>query len=218
MRRPVFFRRGQVWLPTLWGWLGLLALAAIIVTVVARHLHGYLAVSKPVGARVLIVEGWMGPQELEETAALVRSASYEWVITTGGPIVRWPPAPGHGSFAEQAAWYLGEQGVPRQILTPVAAARVSTDRTYLSALTLRNWAANRGLKLDAFDVITDGPHARRTWVLYRRVFPHATVGIIATRSYDYDAARWWRSSLGAKNVIDQTLGLIWITCCSRGGE
>ena len=218
MKRPVFFRRRQVWFPTLWGWLGLLALAAIVLTVIARQLHGYLAVSKPVGARVLIVEGWMGPQALEETAAVARSGSYERVITTGGPIVRWPPGPGHVSFAEQAAWYLGEQGIPRHLLTPVAAARVSTDRTYLSAVTLRDWAASSGMKLDAFDVITDGPHARRTWLLYRRVFPRATVGIIATGSYDYDAARWWRSSLGAKNVIDQTLGLIWITCCSRGGE
>ena len=184
----------------------------------ARNLHGYLAVTRPVGAPVLLVEGWMGPEELEETAAVVRRRNYERVITTGGPIVRWPPAPGHDTFAEQAAWYLGKQGVAPQALTPVAAVRVSHDRTYLSAVTVRDWAARSGVKLEAFDVITDGPHARRTWLLYQRVFPHAKVGIIATRSYDYDATQWWRSSLGAKNVIDQTLGLVWITCCSRGGE
>ena len=218
MKRPVLLRRREVWLPTLWGWLGILLLAAVLALLVARNLHAYLAVNRPVGARVLIVEGWMGPQELEETAAVVRERSYERVITTGGPIVRWPPGPGHESFAAQAAWYLGEQGVPRQALIAVPAARVSNDRTYLSALTVRDWAMQTGTKLEAFDVITDGPHARRTWVLYRRVFPQARVGIIATRSYDYDAAQWWRSSLGAKNVIDQAIGLAWITCCSRGGE
>jgi hypothetical protein len=162
---------------------------------------------------VLVVEGWMGARGLQETAALLRSHPYERVITTGGPIVRWPPQPGPTSFAEQAAWYLREQGVPQSVLSPVGAASVSTDRTYLSAVTVRDWAARSGLKLEAFDVVSDGPHARRSWLLYRRVFPDAAVGIIATKSYDYDPRAWWRSSTGAKDVIDETIGLVWTKCC-----
>lgn len=218
MKRPALWRRREIWLPTVWGWLIVLGLTMAALIVVARNLHSYLALSRPVSARILIVEGWMGPEELQETAAVFRARGYERVITTGGPIVRWPPAPGPGTFAEQAAWYLGEQGVPAEVLIPVAAERVSTDRTYLSAVTVRDWAARSGVKLDAFDVITDGPHARRSRLLYRRVFPQADVGIIATRSYDYDARAWWRSSTGVKNVIDQAIGLAWVTCCSRGGE
>jgi hypothetical protein len=137
------------------------------------------------------------------------------VITTGGPIIRWPPAPGPSTFADQAAWYLKERGVPENVITPVAARAVSADRTYLSALTVRDWVKASGTRLESFDVISDGPHARRSWLLYRRVFPDAKVGVIATRSYDYDAAKWWRSSLGAKDVIDQTVGLIWVQCCFR---
>jgi hypothetical protein len=215
MKRPALLRRREIWLPTLWGWLVFLVMAAALAVAAARNLHGYLAASKPVGGRVLIVEGWMGPEELEETAEIFRSRGYERVITTGGPIVRWPPAAGPRTFADQAAWYLKERGVPENVITPVAARAVSADRTYLSALTVRDWAKASATRLESFDVISDGPHARRSWLLYQRVFPEAKVGIIATRSYDYDARKWWRSSLGAKDVIDQTVGLIWVRCCFR---
>lgn len=157
----------------------------------------------------------MGPHELEEVARVFRERGYERVITTGGPVVRWPPSAGPKTFAEQAAWYLKERGLPEQAITPVPAPSVSSDRTYLSAVTVRDWAKRSGVRLEAFDVVSDGPHARRTWLLYRRVFPEAEVGVLATRSYEYDAAAWWRSSAGAKNVIDQAVGFMWTRCCFR---
>jgi hypothetical protein len=215
VKRPAFFRRRQVWLPTLWGWTALFFLTALLLFFVAKNTHGFLAVSAPVGARVLIVEGWMGPHELEEAAALFRARGYERVITTGGPIVRWPPAAGPATFAEQAAWYLKARGLPQQAITAVPAPSVSSDRTYLSAVTVRDWAKRTGTRLETFDVVSDGPHARRTWLLYRRVFPEARVGVLATRSHEYDAAAWWRSSAGAKNVIDQAVGFAWTKCCFR---
>jgi DUF218 domain-containing protein len=219
VKRPAFFRRSEIWLPTLWGWLVLLVLGVAVAFLAARNLHGFLATTKPVGARILVVEGWMGSEELEETAAIFRSRGYERVITTGGPIIRWPPSPGPETFADQAAWYLQELGLPENALTAVPAKSTSSDRTYLSAVTVREWAKRSGLRLEAFDVISNGPHARRSWLLYRRVFgPEVKVGILATKSYDYDAARWWRSSIGAQKVIDQAVGVLWVQCCFRAAD
>ena len=216
MKRPALVRRREVWLPTVWGWLVIAVLVVAGGLFVARNLHGFLAVRDPVAARVLIVEGWMGPRELEETAAIVRGGGYERVIATGGPIVRWPSAAGPSTFAEQAAWYLAELGVPKSALVAVPAPTVSSDRTYLSALTVRDWAERRGERLEAFNIVSAGPHARRTRLLYRRVFgPEVSIGVIATRSYDYDAERWWQSSAGAKEVIDETIGVAWTRCCFR---
>jgi hypothetical protein len=214
----IWFRRRTIWLPTLWGWLALL-LAGVALAVTLQHrIHGFLAANDPVGARVLVVEGWMGPEELEETVVIFRKHGYERLITTGGPIQRWPPYAGQSTYAEQAARYLKEQGLPEAVVTAVPASAASHDRTYASALTVRDWAKRSGLRLEAIDVISDGPHARRSRALYRMALgPEVKVGILATRSYDYDAAVWWRSSIGARNVIEQTIALVWVHCCFRTG-
>jgi hypothetical protein len=216
VKRPLFFRRREIWFPTVWGWLALLIVGMAMVALAVRSVHGFLATTDPVGARVLVAEGWMGPEELDETIAVFRARGYERIITTGGPIYRWPPAPGPANYAEQAAWYLREQGVPIEVVIPVPSNSFSRDRTYLSAVTVREWAKRSGLRLEAFDVISDGPHARRSRLLYQLAFgPDVKVGIFATKSYDYDAARWWRSSIGAKNVIEEAIDFAWVKCCFR---
>jgi DUF218 domain-containing protein len=219
VKRPALFRRREVWLPTLWGWAGLLLIFAALVVVMARSIHGFLALSDPVGARVLVVEGWIGPEELDETIAAFRARGYERIITTGGPIYRWPPAPGPSSYADQAAQYLREHGLAEAVLTPVRARGKSRDRTYSSAVAVRDWAKREGVRLEAIDLISDGPHARRSRLLYQLAFgPEVKVGVLATRSYDYDAAKWWRSSIGVRNVIEQAIDYAWVKCCFRPGD
>lgn len=218
MKGPVFFRRREIWLPTLWGWLAVLAVAGASLVLAVRNVHSFLAQRDPVGARVLVVEGWMGPEELDEALATFRSRGYERLITTGGPIIP-RPAQGPAGYAEQAALYLGKQGLPADALSAVPASGRSRDRTYSSAVAVRDWARRSGQRLDAIDVVSDGPHARRSRLLYQMAFgPGVKVGVLATRSYDYDAAKWWRSSLGAKNVIEQAIDFAWVKCCFRPAD
>jgi hypothetical protein len=214
VKRPLLLRRREVWLPTIWGWLLLLALGGATLLLVARYLHGFLATTAPVGARVLVVEGWMGPEELDEAVVAFRSRGYERVVTTGGPIHHWEA--GGATFAAQAAAYLTRHGLPAAAVTIVPAARSAQDRTYQSALAVRDWARRSGTELKAIDVISDATHARRSRLLYRLAFADdVKVGVLATRAYEYDAAAWWRSSTGTKHVIEETIGLLWVKCCFR---
>lgn len=212
MKRPVLLRRREIWLPTLWGWLVFLAAGALICGIIARHLHGFLATSAPVGAHVLVVEGWLGPEELDEAVTAFRAGGYERVVTTGGPVYHW--AAGGATFAEQAATYLKQHGVPAAAVTAVPAARTERDRTYQSAVAVRDWSRRSGTGLTAIDVISDSTHARRSRLLYRLAFGEdVKVGVLATRAYEYDAAAWWRSSAGARQVIEEAVGFLWVTCC-----
>jgi hypothetical protein len=80
--------------------------------------------------------------------------------------------------------YLKERGVPDTALTAVPAGPASRDRTYSNAVALREWVRRSGLRLEALDLVSQGPHARRSRLLYQLALgPQVRVGIFATQSY-----------------------------------
>lgn len=213
MMRPTLVRRREIWLPTIWGWFALLLIGAVAIVLVGGRLHSFLAPIEPAGARVLVVEGWMNPEGLDQAVSAFRAGGYERIVTTGGPIERWPGDYGPATFAEQAADYLKRRGLVDTSVTAVTAPASAQDRTFLSAVMVREWAERSGLAFDAFDVFSSGTHARRSRLLYRLAFgPDIKVGVLAARSSDYDANTWWRTSAGARDVLDQAIGLLWVKC------
>jgi hypothetical protein len=203
-------QRREVWLPTPWGWLALLSAAAGLAIALVASLYPFLAVTDPAGgARVLVVEGWLGPHELDEALAILHRGRYARVLTTGGPLHTWPESAPDATYAHRAADYLKRHGAIG--VTPVPSPITANDRTYFSALKVREWLIAHSEPVDAIDVVSQGPHARRSRLLYERAFgPALHIGVFATGVSDYDAAVWWRSSAGARDVWDQATGLVWV--------
>ncbi len=214
------FRRRQVWLPTLWGVVVLLLLSAAGLFVCARLAYGFLAPHQPAttndgrGARMLVVEGWLDEAELNLAVAAFRSGRYERVLTTGGPIETWQGHLPWRNYAQRAAEHLRSHGLEGVPVVAVAAPASAQDRTFLSAVMVREWARQAGVTLDAVDVFSGGVHARRSWLVYRMALGDAVaVGVLAATPKEYDPARWWRTSAGAKTVISEGLSLAWTKCC-----
>ncbi|HKI63871.1 MAG TPA: YdcF family protein [Burkholderiales bacterium] len=214
MIRPTLIRKRQVWLPTVWGWLFLAVICFAAALAAARNLHGYLAQNAPVGAPILVVEGWLDPDDgLDDAVALFRSGGYSRVVTTGGPLEQWPGVEQPATFAERAANYLVRKGLSKESVTAVPTPGTNEERTYLSAVTVREWAAQSGVKVQGLDILSSGTHARRSRLLYELAFgPSVKVGVYAARFPDYEPDRWWRTSLGAKDVLVQAIGLLWVKC------
>ncbi len=212
----VLFRRREVWLPTVWGLLLMLAIAAAIVVGLARSAYQLLAPQSPApGARTLVVEGWLDRAELHQAVATARSGRYERVLTTGGPIDPTMDVGGWKSFAVRAAAQLRASGLPADMpVIAVPAPAAAQDRSYLSALVVREWAMQNGVALGALDVYSAGVHARRSWLVYRMAFGEAVeVGVLAARPADHDPQRWWTSSVGTKTTLGEILSLAWTKCC-----
>jgi len=204
------FRRREIWLPTIWGWLALLLVGAAAIVLVARSLYPLLAPQDLVRGRLLVVEGWMNPEGLDQAFATFRAGGYEHVVTTGGRI-GWPKPDAHATFAELAADYLRRRGLREVPVTAIPTPDSAQDRTFLSAVMVREWARQTGLTVDALDVVSLGTHARRSHLLYRLAFgPNVAVGVLAARSSEYNADAWWRSSSGTRDVIDQAIALLWV--------
>jgi hypothetical protein len=216
------FRRREVWLPTLWGGLLLLAGATVVVVALALHAYDLLAPHRPArgptgeGARTLIVEGWMQASDLQQAIAVVRDGRYERVLTTGGPIVdSWSDgATGWRNYAERAAAYLRAHGVTGVPVIAVETPDVSRYRSYLSAVRVRDWVQQAGVAGQGVDLYSAGAHARRSWLVYRMAFGDAVeIGVLAAQPVEYDARRWWTTSDGTKTTLSESLSLAWTKCC-----
>ncbi len=213
---PALFRRREVMLPTLWGWLLLLALLGAATTLVARQLGVWLAVSEPVAtanggpAALLVVEGWLGERELDAAAAYARRRGYSRVVTSGGAIDSVSP---FASYAERAAQRLRER-LPGLQVDAVPTPQTAQDRTFASAVWVRDWARKNAVPTDTIDVYSQGAHARRSRAIYRLAFGEPTqVGIIAGMPHDIDVLHWWTTRDAARAVLGESLSLAWTHCC-----
>jgi hypothetical protein len=213
------FRRRACWFPTWRGALVLLALMAALGWAGLVNLHPFLAVTAPVPARVLVVEGWGNDGQMQRAVAEFRGQGYERVCVTGLPLERGEPLAEYRTWAEHGAERLRRYGLASNVVVAVPGPAVAQDRTFASALALRQWFEANGGVPPALNVITGGPHARRTRWLFQRAFgDRTTVGVIAHPDPGYNPARWWRSSAGVRQVVGETMAWLYARCLFRPDE
>ena len=212
---PTFLRRRTVCLPTVWGWAAIIAVIVSTVVALALTATAWLAPNQAAtGARLLIVEGWLDGPDLDQAIVAFQRGRYERIVTTGGPIEAWAGWQPWLNFAERGAAYLKAHGLANARIDIVPAPASAQDRTFLSAVVVREWAQRSGVALSTVDLFSAGVHARRSHLLFRMALgPGVTVGVLSARPSDFDAVHWWRSSQGTKSVMGETLSLAWTTCC-----
>ena len=84
------------------------------------------------------------------------------------------------------------------------------DRTYHSILALKRRLNKEGFNEASIDVVSLGVHARRTWILFEKVFSSVNVGVVAISPNEYDVSRWWLSSRGVRNVISESIAYLYV--------
>lgn len=207
--RPVcagLLRCRAILLPTWRGWLVLLGVVAGLGFVLLRGTLPFLAVhdSKPGGP--LVVEGWVPDHAIAETIAEFQREQYTMLLVSGGPIGKGAPFSEHRTFAEFGAAVAVKLGFDPAHLHAVPAPEVRQDRTYTSAVAVRDWLRQRGAMPARINVVSLGAHSRRTRLLYRHAFGDGTeIGIIALPERDFDPRRWWTSSQGVRIVVGELL-------------
>lgn len=201
MKGPLFTRR-TVLLPTWRGWLCLLLFSGTLVIGLGRFAHGFLSVNAPVQAEVLVVEGWLPDYAVAEALQEFHARGYKTLVTSGGPMPQGALVSGYPSYAALATATVLKLGFPKDRLAEAPAPKTYRRRTFESAKAVRARLRELGGPTRALNVVSVGPHARRTQAIYREVFAGETdIGIIAIASRDYDPERWWASSEGVKITL-----------------
>ncbi len=194
-------RWGLTWL----GWLVSGCIFLLALSLLLFNIQPFLALSMPLKADTLVVEGWVHEYAIVAAAKEFKAGRYARVFATGGPV----SGLGHyvndyQTTASVGAARLRKAGVPEQFVQMVPSRVLERDRTYGSAVALRDWFNDHKLPVHQMNVLTEGEHARRTRLLFEEAFGKSVqVGIIAVPNPDYDQTHWWRYSEGVRDVLSE---------------
>jgi len=200
-----FFKRRRCVVPTWRGWLLIAALCAILAAAGCRNAYYFLAMNERTDGGVLVVEGW-GPDSLMAAAASeFKTHHYDALFATGGPIEKGALLFNeYRSYADLSVATLDKMGIDPALVHAVYSDRVRQDRTFSTAVALKKWLHENGMTGKNITLITMGPHARRSHLLYEKAFGgEAHIGVIAVQEEDIDPRRWWTTSQGFRSVVDE---------------
>ena len=185
----------------------LFVLLVLVLLAVAgcNRLYPFLALSEPVDSDALVIEGWLADVPLEEALAWADAHGIKTLYLTGGPIETGSWLAPWRTYPEMTAARLEAIGAAaRYDIRPVPAPRTRKDRTWLSAVTLRDALGTNAPA--SLILASEGPHVRRSALLFRRVFGDAVrIGTLPLTPTDFDATDWWKSSTGVRTVLSETI-------------
>lgn len=209
-------RRRERWGLSRRGWVLALVICTLIVVVLVTAVHPFLSLTSPVAADVLVVEGWVADHALESAAKEFQARKCNRLYSTGGPISKGSYLAQYKTFADLGAATLCKLGLDSNAVVSVPAPATRMDRTYQSAIALRQWFADAGQRVSGLNVVTIGAHARRTRLLYKRAFGReVAVGVIAVPTSEYDPECWWKYSAGLRTVVGEASGYVYALLLSR---
>ena len=149
------------------GWLLVTSAGLVAAYLAFLNIHPFLAVTHRVNTNILVVEGSIQRDAIGGDAEEFKNGSYEQIFTTGGP------KNGNGGYvndyytsASVAAEGLEKFGIPADLVQMVPLRVIAGERTYSSAVALRDWFREHNTPVHSSNVLTEGPHARGTQLLY----------------------------------------------------
>jgi uncharacterized SAM-binding protein YcdF (DUF218 family) len=208
--------RKERWGLSLGGWLLLLGILLACGGAWVVLVYPFLAETDRVDANILVAEGWIHEFGALAASHEFKNGAYQKIYTTGGPME------GTGSVytsdgntvASLGASMLRNVGLPADAVQMTPSHVAGRDRTYSSAVALRDWLRARHIEVRGVNVISEGAHARRTRLLFQEAFgDQVPVGVISATSPDFNPKRWWHYSEGVRETIGETIAYLYAKLC-----
>jgi hypothetical protein len=199
-------QRRTVWCPT---WLGLFCASALVVVPMAWWCacgESFLSLTRRLPTEVLLVEGWIGRDGIRAAGQEFEKQGYRYIVATGGPTsISW--SEDRSSYAEMAGRELMRLGIPEERIIVAPAREAKRQRTYEFAIAAWRALQATGIRPRALNVFTLGPHARRSRLVFAKVFgPVTEIGVVDWLPSGEASVPWWRSSERARDFLSETAG------------
>ena len=200
-------QRKSLWWPTLWGWAVLVVAVAGTTCLWWFKAESFFSLTdRRSSASVLVVESWIGFEGLAAAQAEFERGGYEYLVSAGGlSDNRWDRR--RWNLAHEARDFFVRAGVPSSQVLEAWRDETTNQRTFATAVAA--WQALRaaGVHPQGVNVFTLGPHARRSRLVFAKVFgPEVAVGVISWAPPRTQIGPWWRSSERAEDLIKESVG------------
>lgn len=212
-------RLQTIWWPTWKAWFLVVLLGSMALVGGIRSAYPILAPTHRIPAEILVVEGWLPEYALKAAIDEFRENSYTLLITSGGPLWEGHHASGFHSYAELAGKVLIGMNFDTNQLHVAPGPKVWRHRTFHSAKAVKDYLVASKLNPNGINVMTLGPHGRRTEIIYSEVFgDQIPLGIISYPSSEYDQESWWQTSEGTKHVLTEAMAATYESLVKSGRD
>ncbi|VGO14973.1 hypothetical protein PDESU_03553 [Pontiella desulfatans] len=194
-------------------WLGNLLIAIAFVALFfgfTANIYSFLAPEEPPHEGVMVVEGWIHDFALDEAVLLFKAGNYSKIVCTGVPIETGSYIQQFKSYSEMTAARLRKLGLPDEKIITATADLEKKDRTYLSAIALREAIMAYNIEETDLHLVTTGPHGRRSRLLFQKALgPGYNIGITCLEDTGYEPDSWYTYSLGVRKVINESIAYVY---------
>jgi hypothetical protein len=194
--------RRECWTFTLCGKLTIALVLSVAAVTMARGLYPFLAITSRMAGDVLVVEGWIRENSIDQVVREINKENYQQVLVVKDVYSAGNKWESGRYMPEYIRENLVKQGVHEERIHLVFCDVLKKDRTYCSAIAVKNWLILHNMKVNSLDVLTIGAHARRSRLLFQKAFrSDVNIGVIAAEEREHDYNHWWRSSEGVREVL-----------------
>ncbi len=210
MGRFSIAKKKERWTATWFGNLLKILVFIILLFIFAKSIHPFLAQTRIVDSKVLVVEGFIPDFALEASRSIFIEGNYSLMIITGKKKLKGSYIDLYENDGLHSAATLEKIGFDTTKIKVISVDKdIRKDRTYATAIAVKHWLKKSNYP-GTFNVVTLGCHARRSHLLFEKAMDEdATIGIIAIEDIRYDRDKWWGSSIGFRSVINETVAYIY---------
>lgn len=192
------------------GWAVLVSALFAILLATMANLYSFLAPNDPPNGGILVVEGWIHDVALQDAVALYRKGRFSKIACTGGPIETGSYIQPFKSYSEMTAMRLEVLGVPDDDIIVAIADDNTRDRTYQAAAALKETFLARNIEETRLHLVTVGPHARRSRLLFRKALgKDYAIGVSSLDDLAYAPDDWYRCSEGVRSVVGELIAFLY---------
>jgi uncharacterized SAM-binding protein YcdF (DUF218 family) len=216
LRLQLAKRSTTLW-PTRFGWLCLIVVTLMPAVWWVFQGESLLSRTDRLSADVLVVEGWIGRNAIQAAAQEFRQGHYTYLVASGGLTSAEGWQQGGDSYADMAGNELKRAGIASEKIVVANATSPKRQRTFESAFETKVALSERSIHPKSMNVFTWGPHARRSRLVFAKVFSNETaVGVISWTPPSYSDQPWWSSSDRAKDFLTESFGYLFEAAFNSG--
>ena len=188
----------------------LLLLAALSLTIIfvlkasslqiQQSLYGFLSPSKPIRAEVLVVEGWLSECMLKEASEEYLHGNYSYCLISGKK----------DDSPRSPVKALIRYGIDSSAIKFTEAKMKKGYNTFYMAHAAHEWLKTNDQKISKINVFTAGPHSRKSWIIFKRVFGNRyEIGVLSANLENCNTQLWWKSKRGVHYLVKYGLGYLY---------